>query len=135
MQLVEPRPYKRLPIKITPLIDVVFILLVFFMVTSRLVPTSSLALDNATASTGTQTGDPLPELVLHRNGQLDLDGKQVSPSAAVDALRRRDVREVNLSTDKDVALSTFTESLTMLQSAGLTTHWSRSDVTDDTETP
>lgn len=134
MQLVEPRPYKRLPIKITPLIDVVFILLVFFMVTSRLVPTSSLALDNATASTGTQAGDPLPELVLHRDGQLSLDGELMTASNAVSALSSRSTQEVNLSTDKDVALSTFTESLTTLQSAGLTTHWNRSEDTD-AETP
>ncbi|MGP4843103.1 ExbD/TolR family protein [Marinobacter sp. 1Y8] len=134
MQLVEPRPYKRLPIKITPLIDVVFILLVFFMVTSRLVPTSSLALDNATASTGTQAGDPLPELILHQDGQLTFDGKLMTASGAVNALASRNTQEVNLSTDKDVALSMFTKSLTTLQAAGLTTHWNRSEATD-AETP
>ena len=45
MQLVEPRPrIGPIPIRITPLIDVVFILLVFFMLTSRLIPVDHLEL-------------------------------------------------------------------------------------------
>src|SRR5690554_8154692 len=48
MQLVEPRPNRPLPIRITPLIDVVFILLVFFMLTTRLLPVDYLELGNNT---------------------------------------------------------------------------------------
>ena len=48
MQLVEPRPARPIPIRITPLIDVVFILLVFFMLTSRLLPVSFMELSNST---------------------------------------------------------------------------------------
>ncbi|MEH6562505.1 MAG: biopolymer transporter ExbD, partial [Marinobacter sp.] len=48
MQLVEPRPSRPIPIRITPLIDVVFILLVFFMLTSRLMPVDHLELANST---------------------------------------------------------------------------------------
>ena len=51
MQLVEPRPSRPIPIRITPLIDVVFILLVFFMLTSRLLPVDHLELANQTADT------------------------------------------------------------------------------------
>ena len=51
MQLVEPRPARPIPIRITPLIDVVFILLVFFMLTSRLLPVSFMELSNSTGDT------------------------------------------------------------------------------------
>src|SRR5690554_8131329 len=64
MQLaeLEPRPNRPLPIRITPLIDVVFILLVFFMLTTRLMPVDYLELGNDTASRSSVTGMPLPEL-------------------------------------------------------------------------
>lgn len=54
MQLVEPRPSRPIPIRMTPLIDVVFILLVFFMLTSRLLPVGSLELANATPDQRTE---------------------------------------------------------------------------------
>ena len=60
MQLVEPRPSRPMPIRITPLIDVVFILLVFFMLTSRLLPVDYLELANDTRAQGSQQGDPSP---------------------------------------------------------------------------
>lgn len=42
MLFVEPRPARPLAIRMTPLIDVVFILLVFFMLTTRLLPVNLL---------------------------------------------------------------------------------------------
>lgn len=58
MQLVDPRPNRPIPIRITPLIDVVFILLVFFMLTTRLLPVDYLELANNTSERGTATGEP-----------------------------------------------------------------------------
>ena len=65
MQLVEPRPNRPIPIRITPLIDVVFILLVFFMLTSRLLPVDYLELANnpsarSPAGHDNATGAPPP---------------------------------------------------------------------------
>ena len=70
MQLVEPRPSRPIPIRITPLIDVVFILLVFFMLTTRLLPVDYLELANNTSNRSPITGEPLPELTVTANGKV-----------------------------------------------------------------
>lgn len=126
MQLVEPRPHRRLPIRMTPLIDVVFILLVFFMVTSRLAPTSHLDLDNRTASSGGADGDPLPELVMQADGRIQWNRQTDDAGAVARTLLSRGETEINLETEGDVPLGLFTRGLTELQSAGINTHWRRS---------
>ncbi|WP_165856453.1 ExbD/TolR family protein [Marinobacter sp. JSM 1782161] len=131
MQLVDPRPRRRLPIRMTPLIDVVFILLVFFMVTSRLAPTSHLDLDNRTGTSGGgEEGEPLPELVMEADGRIQWDERTLSATSLADALLRAGEREVNLETEGDVPLGTFTAGLTRLQSAGINTHWRRTSQSD-----
>lgn len=126
MQLVEPRPHRRLPIRMTPLIDVVFILLVFFMVTSRLAPTSHLDLDNNTSRSGGTEGDPLPELVMQTDGRIQWNGSSDNASAIASRLLSGGETEVNLETEGNVPLGVFTQGLTALQSAGISTHWRRS---------
>lgn len=126
MQLVEPRPHRRLPIRMTPLIDVVFILLVFFMVTSRLAPTSHLDLDNNTASSGGADGEPLPELVMQADGRVQWNGRTDDAAVIARSLLSGGETEVNLETAGEVPLGLFTQGLTALQSAGISTHWRRS---------
>ncbi|BES69281.1 hypothetical protein RE428_02990 [Marinobacter nanhaiticus D15-8W] len=127
MQLVEPRPHRRLPIRMTPLIDVVFILLVFFMVTSRLAPTSHLDLDNNTSrSSGGVEGEPLPELLMQTDGRIQWNGNSDDAGVIARRLLSGGETEVNLETEGDVPLGVFTQGLTALQSAGISTHWRRS---------
>ncbi|TBW46855.1 biopolymer transporter ExbD [Marinobacter halodurans] len=126
MQLVEPRPHRRLPIRMTPLIDVVFILLVFFMVTSRLAPTSQLQLDNDTRASAGGDGEPLPSLVMQPDGRIQWGDRLETPAQLARALTRAGESEVNLETDGQVSLGDFTAGLTHLQDAGITTHWQRS---------
>ena len=132
MQLVEPRPHRRLPIRMTPLIDVVFILLVFFMVTSRLAPTSHLDLDNNTdGRNGGAEGDPLPELVMQVDGRIQWNGGSNDAGVIARRLLNGGETEVNLETEGDVPLGLFTKGLTELQSAGISTHWRRSSDNGD----
>ena len=116
MPLVNPRPARPMPIRMTPLIDVVFILLVFFMVTSYLLPTGYLELQNDTASGRGGEGEPLPQLQLSR--QLLGAGH----------------REVRLATDGDVPLERFTLTLSTLDNAGIDARWKRTPP-ESTTTP
>lgn len=125
MQLVEPRPHRRLPIRMTPLIDVVFILLVFFMVTSRLSPTSHLDLNNTTSNADGSRGDPVPELLMHADGRIEWAGRSRTAAETARALVAEGRTNVNIETLHTVPLGTFTEGLTHLQSAGIETHWRR----------
>ncbi|MDC0661130.1 ExbD/TolR family protein [Marinobacter sp. SS21] len=125
MQLVEPRPSRPTPIRITPLIDVVFILLVFFMLTSRLLPTGYLELDNDSGKGQAMADQPRPELVLDDSGTVQWQQRPWVLSALVAELKRLGHTDVNLASDGQTRLTSFTETFTTLQSAGINTHWQR----------
>jgi len=79
---------RRATISLTPLIDVVFILLVFFMLASSFLDWRAIDLQApATAgSDGGETGALL--LRVSRDGGLDLNGRPVEPDRLVASLRR-----------------------------------------------
>jgi biopolymer transport protein ExbD len=78
----------RAQVSLTPLIDVVFILLVFFMLVSSFTDWRTIALD-APAEAGDSGGDPRGAalLRLHAGGGLDLNGRAVEPTRLNVALR------------------------------------------------
>ncbi|PAV25138.1 outer membrane transport energization protein ExbD [Tamilnaduibacter salinus] len=125
MQLVEPRPPKRLPIRMTPLIDVVFILLVFFMLTSRLLPTSQIELENVTKAGAPSDAEPVPSLTLLGSGDVRWRGEDWSLPALTNELEQAAVTELNLSTEGEASLGEFTRVLTTLKQTGITVSWDR----------
>jgi biopolymer transport protein ExbD len=125
MQLVEPRPARPLPIRLTPLIDVVFILLVFFMLTTRLLPVEHLVLDNATTPTESVTSESTPEITLYGNGLLGWRGQRLQIPEMVKKLTESGVKKVNLKALGEASLANFTSSLSTLKSAGIVAQWKR----------
>ncbi|WP_227664286.1 ExbD/TolR family protein [Marinobacter litoralis] len=114
-----------MPIRITPLIDVVFILLVFFMLTTRLMPLDHLELANSTKDRQNIAGEPLPELQVLAGGSVQWQDSQYSLSELLPALQAAGIHEANLSTQPDSALADFTRTLSALDNAGITAHWKR----------
>jgi len=129
MQLVEPRPNRPIPIRITPLIDVVFILLVFFMLTTRLLPVDYLELANNTSSRSPTTGEPLPELTVTANGDVRWQGQTIALDRLFTDLSEAGITEVNLATTDDTPLGAFTTVLSGLTDRGIDTHWKRTNAT------
>lgn len=127
MQLVEPRPNRPIPIRITPLIDVVFILLVFFMLTTRLLPVDYLELANNTSSRSPITGEPLPELTVTPSGDVRWQGQSLPLDELVTELSGAGITEVNLATMDDTPLGAFTSALSGLTDTGIDTHWKRAN--------
>ena len=125
MQLVEPRPNRPIPIRITPLIDVVFILLVFFMLTSRLLPVDHLELANNTDGRSAVTGEPLPLLTISQQGDVKWQELTLPIGQLLVELRRAGISEVNLTTAPETRLSLFTATLGELSRNGIQTHWKR----------
>ena len=126
MPLVNPRPPRPMPIRMTPLIDVVFILLVFFMVTSYLLPTGYLELENDTAGGRGADGEPLPQLQLLASGELRWQDGDWALAEVGGQLRKGGHHEVRLATEGDVPLERFTLTLSTLENAGINIHWKRS---------
>ena len=133
MQLVEPRLARPLPIRLTPLIDVVFILLVFFMLTTRLLPVEHLALDNATTPKGSVAGEQIPEMTLYGDGTLGWREQRLPVSAMVGTLTEKGVKKVNLKAMGEASLASFTFSLSTLKGAGVEVHWRRATASSNRE--
>ena len=129
MQLVEPRPSRPIPIRITPLIDVVFILLVFFMLTTRLLPVDYLELANNTSNRSPITGEPLPELTVTANGKVQWQGQAMALDQLMTELGNAGITEVNLATTGDTPLGAFTRVLSGLADQGIDSHWKRTNQT------
>ena len=129
MQLVEPRPNRPIPIRITPLIDVVFILLVFFMLTTRLLPVDYLELANNTSNRSPITGEPLPELTVTANGKVQWQGQAMALDQLMTELGNAGITEVNLATTGDTPLGAFTRVLSSLVDQGIDSHWKRTNAT------
>jgi len=125
MQLVEPRPDRGIPIRITPLIDVVFILLVFFMLTSRLLPVSSLELANDTTGSSSSTGEPLPRLTVTEDGLVRWQEQTRTVTETLTRLQESGIHRVNLATEADTALGDFTRTLSQLSAADIDVRWKR----------
>lgn len=68
----------RADVSITPLIDVVFLLLIFFMVTTTFDVNTSLRIDLPEADSAVQIQErKLLEVVIDRHGQYYMDGKSL----------------------------------------------------------
>lgn len=74
----QPRPVRDVDVNLTPLIDVVFLLLIFFMVTTTFERHAELKIDLPEASTEPAAGEPRDlELVIDAQGRYYLDGKEL----------------------------------------------------------
>jgi biopolymer transport protein ExbD len=87
VHLESQRRGRRRLITLTPLIDVVFILLLFFMLASRLTQLQALPID-ASARSQTQT-ETVPALLvrIHADGSLDLNGEPMPADTLADRVR------------------------------------------------
>lgn len=87
MRFEHLRRARRRLITLTPLIDVVFILLLFFMLASRLTQLQAVPID-ASARSRAQS-EPVPALLvrIHADGSLDLNGEPMPPGALTLAVR------------------------------------------------
>lgn len=74
----ESDQYDQAKIDLTPMLDVVFIMLIFFIVTASFVREVSLRLDRPPASAPTRADDnPNVVVTLHADNQIFIDGRRV----------------------------------------------------------
>lgn len=104
----EGRRKNNQGINLTPLIDLVFLLLVFFMLTSHFVRDEMIPLALPTADTGQPlTGDTL-QVVLDNQGRIVIDRETIAPALLEGRLRqelqRRSNKRLQLRGDKTAAL-------------------------------
>jgi biopolymer transport protein ExbD len=106
---------------VLPLINVVFLLLIFFMVAGQLAPSMPADLTPPASAVAEQDNREPIELVVEIDGTLFWRGDAVAPGSLPDRLDgiRKD-RPVQLLTDGDIAVATLRPALQALRDAGIT---------------
>ncbi len=99
----EPIHKKRI-VSLTPLIDVVFLLLIFFMLASSFLQTQSIAvLTPAPNPEEVETDKHVVEVWVMTDGTLRLDGEPIAPEGLSDGIR------TNLGGDREAVVSILAE--------------------------
>ena len=117
------RKKTRIVINITSLIDVIFLLLIFFLVTSTFSEQPSLKIDlpRATSSGSGHKEDLV--LAVSRNGNLYLDQRQVTrselPGLLAAAARNQSDSSLVLRADREVTYGLIVELMDISRLAGL----------------
>lgn len=101
----ERRRRSAVVLNLTPLIDIVFLLLIFFMLTSHFIEERVVPVELPTAdSSGDSDKSRFVEVVVTRTGELLVDGSPVLPGELEQTLRGAlhapDVRSVRLRGDQ-----------------------------------
>ena len=120
----NPGPQPMSDINMTPLIDVMLVLLVIFMITAPLM-TSSLKLDLPKTDAAQPSDTPLfISVSIDTRGQLYLGDEALDATAfrarVADAARKSPQTEVQLRADKTVPYGRVAEVIGIAQKAGLT---------------
>ena len=110
-------------INVTPLVDITLVLLIIFMVTAKIIVSTSLPLDLPKAAKG-ETVQLVFGLEVHSNGDLLVDGKRVDDDKALLALAReslaknKELRAV-IRADSKVQHGRIIRILDLLKQAGV----------------
>lgn len=121
---IDPAPTRRRAPSLTPLIDVVFILLVFFMLVTRLVDWGRLDLDVTVSDGGGAAGESRVERIMVeedglRWGGREFDDAAALASAAARAQRAGELEGVLLDAAPAVRLQRLVRILEALRAAGV----------------
>ncbi len=111
-------------INVTPLVDVVLVLLIIFMVTATYVVKEAIEVDLPRAASGGETVGPTLAFALDREGRLFLDGAPASPESAREAVRAALARSAEaralISADRAVPHGRVVEIIDLVKREGLT---------------
>jgi biopolymer transport protein ExbD len=107
---------------ITPLIDIVFILLIFFVVTTTFVHELGLPVDRPEASTGAEQAPDIVRVAVSRQGEITVDARPTSRwrvEAEVRSRLRDDAHaSVLLIADRDTVANVLVEVMDACRRAG-----------------
>ncbi|PKM22309.1 MAG: hypothetical protein CVV10_04940 [Gammaproteobacteria bacterium HGW-Gammaproteobacteria-14] len=106
-------------ISLTPLIDVVFILLVFFMLATRFIDLAHQPLTVAVGSTASDPATTVLRITVLGNNRIDIDGKRYRLDRAEQHLKTLTAVPVYVISDNDASLQSVLNVTDMLQRSGL----------------
>jgi biopolymer transport protein ExbD len=111
-------------LNVTPLLDLAFVLLIIFMITTPLIENRT-DLVVPTSSTANQPVDPSAVTIIemNRNAEIEVDGEALSPEqleARLAALKAEDPKvAVVVRPDRDLAIQKFIQVMDILKTVGI----------------
>ena len=109
-------------LNISPLIDMVFILLIFFMVSTTFVKDMKLELERPAASSSTTASTKAVRIYIDNSGQVYLDGTSIQPwviqTRLRDLLKSKTQKSVLVVTDENVPSGKLVEVVDQARLAG-----------------
>jgi biopolymer transport protein ExbD len=94
-------------INVTPLVDIILVLLIIFMVTASVIVTPAIKVDLPKAANADDNPESTVSLILTRDRRLFLNGKPTTWLGMADSVARRQIKHPDLqaviSADKKVA--------------------------------
>jgi biopolymer transport protein ExbD len=111
-------------INVTPLVDIVLVLLIIFMVTAKLITDQMMMKVNLPkASTGESSGGSLFAITLPNDGKMYLNGKEVTDSELISFIKKERAEgrnpKVVVSGDTTIPYGKVVRVLDMIRSQGL----------------
>jgi biopolymer transport protein ExbD len=111
-------------INVTPLVDVVLVLLVIFMITAPVIYQSAIKVQLPKASSGEKGGSESPlQFSISREGELGLNGKKLSWDEAegqIKAVKDPANQTISLSADQATPHGTVIRLMDLMRKYGLT---------------
>lgn len=118
----RPRKSEEAAVDMSPLIDMVFILLIFFMVSSTFVKDMKLDLTRPGASSAQKASSKISRIYIDKAGEIYIDGQSVKVWAIQgklrDILRASSEKSVLVITDESVSVEKLIEVIDQCKLAG-----------------
>lgn len=129
MRLVRTLPREKRDDHLIPLINVIFLMLIFFMIVGRITPSEPLTVQPPISGQGREGDDQARVLLIGADGRIALDGELITRAALRERIaawvtETRDPsasRRVNLTlkADASVRAGALRETLDLLRAAGV----------------
>ena len=113
---------RRVTVDLSPLMDIVFLLLIFFLVTTTILPDAGMDLELPESTTATQAEIAPTVISVSEDGSVQLDGQSVSVEGleqAVAALPEEDRRKITVRADARVDYGVIVRIIDALRNAGV----------------
>ena len=134
MSLRKPsfeNPDSSSEINISPLIDVMFILLIFFVVTMAFAEKSALEIDRPKSEKASQSPEKALNIFVEKNGRISVAGAYVSIDSLEKIASLRGEKNAVIDSDASVKISTIVEIMDACSRAGIEKVFIASDKTSE----
>ena len=118
----EKQSQRRVTLDMSPMMDIVFLLLIFFLVTSTFLPDSGMDLELPESTTVTQSELAPTMISVAEDGALRLDGEAISVEELeqrVAALPQSDRQRITVRADARVDYGVIVRIIDALRNAGV----------------